>query len=183
MAWVEGGGVNLSRIWAMPASETFDCLPIGELVKRYLVNSSISIDPFARNKRWATYTNDLNPETLAEYHMDALDFLVMLRGKGIKADLIIFDPPYSLRQAQECYEKFGKWIFEKTQNSIRWTDEKAVCNDLLIPGGYFLYFGWNTNGMGKKYNCEIKELLVVAHGGGHNDTLCTVEIKQQGAML
>lgn len=36
--------------------------PIGEMVQRYLKAAKISCDPFARNKRWATYTNDLNPK-------------------------------------------------------------------------------------------------------------------------
>lgn len=174
----------IQRVWAMAASDTFDCAPIGDFVKRYLRVSKVSIDPFARNKRWATYTNDLNPATEAEFHMDAYDFLVMLVRKNIQADLIIFDPPYSLRQAQECYEQFGKWTFEDTQNAIRWTKEKAVCHDLLKPGGIFLYFGWNTNGLGEKYQTKIAELLVVAHGSAHNDTLCLAEIKtaHQAAM-
>lgn len=68
----------INRVWAMPSADTFDIAPIGDLVKRYLSQSKISIDPFARNKRWATYTNDLNPITDAEYHMMASDFLKML---------------------------------------------------------------------------------------------------------
>lgn len=57
--------VRLSRVWAMPTADTFDCLPIGGFVKRYLDQSTVSIDPFARNKLWATHTNDLNTETLS----------------------------------------------------------------------------------------------------------------------
>jgi len=82
--------MNLGREWAMPTSETFDCPPIGALVRRYLQQSKISVDPFARNKGWATYTNDLNPETAAEYHLDACDFLQMLLGQGVKADFSNF---------------------------------------------------------------------------------------------
>lgn len=74
----------MSRTWAMPTSDTFDCKPIGDFVRQYL--KGVSVDPFARNKRWATHTNDLNPETAAEYHMDAKDFLEMLAAKGVKAD-------------------------------------------------------------------------------------------------
>lgn len=47
----------------MPNPDTFDCKPLGQIVVRYL--SGVSIDPFARNKRIATYTNDLNPGTAA----------------------------------------------------------------------------------------------------------------------
>lgn len=86
---------TITRVWAMPYSDTFDIEPIGNLVKRYLTNSKCSVDPFARNKQWATYTNDLNPDTIAEFHLDAYDFLVMLKNKRINPDLILFDPPYS----------------------------------------------------------------------------------------
>jgi len=99
--------LKISRTWAMPSSDTFDVKPIGELVKRYLAESQISIDPFARNKRWATFTNDLNPKTEAEYHLDVLDFLQLLCDKQVRADLVLFDPPYSPRQMKEGYAGFG----------------------------------------------------------------------------
>lgn len=79
----------------MPNGDTFSVPPIGDFVRSYLAASRCSVDPFARNKRWATHTNDLNPETEAEHHMDAEEFLRMLALRGVKADLVIFDPPYS----------------------------------------------------------------------------------------
>lgn len=82
--------MNISRTWAMPNSNTFSVPPIGEFVRKYLANSKVSIDPFARNKRWATYTNDLNDKTDAEYHLEASDFLEILIEQEVKADLIIF---------------------------------------------------------------------------------------------
>lgn len=66
----------------MPNADTFSVKPIGEFVQRYLATSRVSVDPFARNKRWATHTNDLNPATEAEHHMDAEAFLVMLKTGG-----------------------------------------------------------------------------------------------------
>lgn len=53
---------KFSRVWAMPNSDTFSVRPIGEFVHRYLCRSASSVDPFARNKDWATQTNDLNPK-------------------------------------------------------------------------------------------------------------------------
>lgn len=38
-------------------------------------------------------------------------------------------------------------------------------------------FGWNSNGIGKKHHFDITRILVVAHGGHHNDTIVTVEKK------
>lgn len=170
----------------MPNPDTFSVPPIGDFVKRYLSQSRVSVDPFARNKRWATYTNDLNPETEAEHHMKANDFLAMLVEQKVKADLIIFDPPYSLRQVKEVYQQIGTVPFElaDSQNAVHWSIEKRLCNKLLLPGGVFLHFGWHSNGLGKKYHCQIIELLLVAHGRGHNDTICLAEKKavHQGEM-
>lgn len=87
----------MRRAWAMPNSSTFDIAPIGSFVRRYLSASKVSVDPYARNKRWATYTNDLDPTTKAEYHLEALDFLQYLIDERVQADLIIIDPPYSPR--------------------------------------------------------------------------------------
>lgn len=92
------GSVSWVRTWAMANGETFTVKPIGAMVKRYLAKSKVSCDPFARNKRWATHTNDLNPATEAEHHMDSIAFLEMLVAKGTMADLVIFDPPYPKRR-------------------------------------------------------------------------------------
>jgi hypothetical protein len=159
--------MNITRKWAMPSADTFDVPAIGEFVKSYLRHSKVSIDPFARNKRWATYTNDLNPETAAEYHCDAGDFLQMLLDRGVQADLIIFDPPYTINQIEEVYAGVGKnkFTFEEYSQLGRWNVEKNICNQLLSVGGVFLHFGYHTNGMGKDRKFEILEILMVAHGG------------------
>lgn len=100
--------LRMSRVWAMPNADTFDVPPIAGFVRKYLMRSKLSVDPFARNKRWATYTNDINPDTAAESHQDAEDFLLELAIRNIQADLLIFDPPYSPRQLKECYASFGR---------------------------------------------------------------------------
>lgn len=177
--------MRMQRMWAMPSSDTFDCPPISDFVQRYISQSHVSIDPFARNKRLATYTNDLNPNTVAEYHMKAVDFLRMLRDQGVQADLIIFDPPYSPRQIKECYNGIGlEMRTEDAWLTNGWPDERKLSYDLLIPNGTFLYFGWNSNGLGKMYHAVIIEILLIAHGPGHNDTICMAErkIAHQGVL-
>jgi len=178
-----GGTMEMSRVWAMPTKDTFDCKPIGEFVRRHMNTDYISIDPFARNKRWATYTNDLNPDTDAEYHMDALAFLDMLVQEGRRAECVIFDPPYSPRQIKECYNGIGlKMHQEDAWRTNGWKPEKDLCNILMPVGSIFLYFGWNTTGMCKSRGFEPIELLVVCHGPGHNDTLCLAEKKVRHQM-
>ena len=158
----------------MPTADTFDCKPIGELVRRYL--SGVSVDPFARNKRWAQYTNDLNPNTDAEFHMDATDFLLKLASEGVKADVVLIDPPYSPRQVKECYDSFGHKMKQGDAllGAVR-KRLKAAINEVVKPCGTVLHFGWNTVGMGKGLGYQQKEILLVCHGSDHNDTICVVE--------
>lgn len=167
----------INRKWAMPNADTFSIPCIGEFVKSYLRQSKISVDPFARNKGWATYTNDLNPDTSAEYHLDALEFLGNLRDKEVTADLVIFDPPYSARQVAECYQQVGRVVTMEDTQGKSWSDWKDAVNLLVPVGGIVLSFGWNTVGMGRKHNFEIIEILLVCHGGVHNDTICMAERK------
>lgn len=44
-------------------------------------------------------------------------------------------------------------------------------------GGIVITCGWNSGGIGKKYGFEIEEILLVAHGGWHNDTIVVVDRK------
>ena len=158
----------------MPNADTFSIKPIGDLVKKYL--RGISVDPFARNKRWATHTNDLNPNTFAEHHMDATDFLLMLVDQGVKADVVIIDPPYSPRQVKECYDSIGHKMKQGDAllGAVRKKMKAAICA-VLGPAGTVLHFGWNSVGMGRNLGFEIVELLLVCHGSDHNDTICVVE--------
>ena len=174
--------MRMSRTWAMPSADTFDIPQIQGFVKSYL--TGISIDPFARNSRIATYTNDLNPDTLAQHHMDVFDYLNMLLDKQIKADVIIFDPPYSPRQIKECYDGIGlKMKSEDAWRSAGWMKERDIADRLLKIGGIVLSFGFNSCGMGKDRGYEIIEILLVSHGATHNDTICMAERKLQGNLL
>ena len=168
----------IERVFSFPSGNTFDIEPIGQLVKRYLRAAGVSTDPFARDKRWATYTNDLNPNTAAEWHMDSAVFLEMLVSQKVKADLVIFDPPYSPRQIKEVYEGIGlKMTQQDGWRTNGWKRERKAINELVNVGGHVISFGWHTNGIGKYYGFCMKEMLIVNHGWGHNDTLCVVEEK------
>ncbi len=160
----------------MPNGDTFSVPPIGDFVRSYLAASRCSVDPFARNKRWATHTNDLNPETEAEHHMDAEEFLRMLALRGVKADLVIFDPPYSPRQISECYKSVGLTVgMKETQSALLYQRVRNAIVPILADDATVLSFGWNTVGMGKKHGFRISEILLVSHGGAHNDTICMAE--------
>ena len=168
------------RVWAMPSANTFDCKPIGELVQHYLRQSTVSIDPFARNKRWATYTNDLNPNTLAEYHLDAKDFLELMLENKEEVDLVIFDPPYSASKLKECYESIGLEDWGSDTRTTGWTKERDLIHQLLIGGGIVVSCGWDSIGMGKGRGYTFLNGLLVCHGACHHDTIVTVEQKGNG---
>jgi hypothetical protein len=160
----------------MPNAHTFEVAPIGGLIRWHLAESDVSVDPFARNNRWATHTNDLNPATLAEHHLEALEFLELLHAQDVVADLVLFDPPYSPRQIAECYQSIGLVVngMEATQAS-RWAEWKRGIAKICKAGSRVISCGWNTNGIGIGLGFEIEEILLVAHGGWHNDTIVTVE--------
>jgi hypothetical protein len=50
---------------------------------------------------WGSISNDQNPETEAQYHLDAREFLAMLHTRGIA---ILVDPPVSKGQKKELYD-------------------------------------------------------------------------------
>lgn len=172
------GQPQIRRVWAMPNHNTLSVRPIGALCQWYLQKSKVSVDPFARDCEWATHTNDLNPATKARYHLDALDFLKQLQSENVQADLAIFDPPYSLRQCAEVYKSVGRPVtMRDTQIFGRWTEHKQILAELLQTGGLVISCGWNSQGMGLKNGFELVEVLLVCHGGAHNDTIVTVERK------
>lgn len=169
---------ELRRVWAMPNSETFQCLPIEAFVHKYINGADVVVDPFARNSKLAQWSNDINPETDAEFHMDALDFLGMLLEKKVPADVVLLDPPYSLRQMKECYESFGRKVSYR-ESTYFYGDLRDAVNKILKSDGVVLSFGWNSIGMGKTRGFEILEVLLVCHGRAHNDTICVADHRNQ----
>lgn len=159
----------------MPNSKTFNIKPINKLIHKYLNNNQISIDPFANNSKIATITNDLDTQYNTTYHLDALDFLKQFEDNSI--DLVLYDPPYSPRQVSECYKKLDRTVNMKTTQASYWSNHKKEIGRIVKEDGYVITCGWNSGGIGKKYGFEIIEILLIPHGGWHNDTIVTVEKK------
>lgn len=184
-----GSSVRMNRVWAMPSPQTYTVKPIKKLVERFVAAcNGVSIDPFARDTNYATYRNDINPQTSAQFHEDAYSFLLQMKACGVRAELVLFDPPYSPRQAVDCYQAAGvdpkeldavhnrkANAWQRTKN---WKDEKDVISEIQQSGDIVVSFGWDSNGMGKARGYEIIEILLVCHGACHNDTIVTVERKK-----
>jgi len=169
--------MKISRSWAMPNKNTFSIKPINSLILRLLSreNANPSIDPFSNGKFYATTTNDLDPDVDANHHMDAVRFLAMLDSDSVYT--VLFDPPYSPRQVSECYKKLGQTVNMQTTQSSYWAKMKDEISRIVCCGGKVLTCGWNSGGIGGNRGFVIEEILLVAHGGHHNDTICTVEHK------
>lgn len=166
--------IDIQRQWAMPNKNTFDIKPIKELIQSELTNGTW-IDPFANQNKLAAITNDLNPDFDTDYHMDALDFLKTFQNESV--DGVLYDPPYSPRQVTECYHGVGMNVTSETTRAAFWGNQKKEISRIVKPGGKVITFGWNSGGIGRKYGFEIIRILLVPHGGWHNDTICTVEVK------
>jgi len=107
------------------------------------------------------------------YYKDAIDFMKSIPSNS--QDIVLYDPPYSPRQVSESYKGFGKKV-TALDTSARWRKEHLdEIERILKNDGVLVSFGWNTNGGGKKRGFNQEEILLVSHGGSHNDTLATVE--------
>lgn len=158
----------------MPSKWTFSIKPIKSLLSRYVINPKLWTDPFSGMFSPASVTNDIDPETPAKSHQDSREFLKSL--EIIRNCLL--DPPYSPRQISECYKKIGKKVTAvDTQSAKLYSEVKDLIAERMPIGGIVISCGWNSNGMGINRGYSIKEILLVAHGGAHNDTIIMVEEK------
>ena len=160
----------------MPNGNTFTIKPIKEFVEVKVKKGGVIVDPFANNCTYGTIRNDLNPEYGTEYHMDALEFLKQLDDEC--ADLVLYDPPYSITQASQLYHAYGKEKLEvNVANMKYWALVKDNIARILKPNGRVISCGWNTNGLGKGRGFVMTNILDIVHGGSKNDTLVTLEYK------
>ena len=169
--------IKISRVWSMPNKNTFDIKPISEIINKYkpTQEGGIVIDPFANKSKIANITNDLDEQYDTDYHLDAIDFLKLFKDNSV--DMILYDPPYSPRQVSESYKKLNKSVNMSTTQASYWSNHKKEIGRILKKNGIVITCGWNSGGIGKKYGMEIQEILLVSHGGWHNDTIVTVEKK------
>ena len=147
--------IIFKRYWYMPTHKTFNIKPFKELIDDQLGNNYI--DPFPY-----------------PFKQDAIEYLKTIDDLSIND--LVFDPPYSQRQLKEMYSNNGL-AFNHPMNNSYWSNCKKEISRIIKPGGKVISFGWNTNGIGKKYGFKIIKIVLVAHGSQHNDTIATVEVK------
>lgn len=167
--------IFIKRTFQMPNSETFNIPAIKDFIQNNIKKEWYIADPFARNNKIANITNDIDVDTEAFFHMDALEFLKSLHTNSI--DCVLYDPPYSPRQIKEVYTRLDKSVSWTDTNASFWSNQKKEISRIVKRGGVVFSFGWNSNGIGKKYGFAMRKILLVNHGGQHNDTICTLEEK------
>ena len=108
--------------------------------------------------------NDLREDMIADYHMDALEFI--LTWEGEKFDSVICDPPYSLRKCMTKYDGAVSSPFNQIKNNI---------HNVLNENGIVITFGYHSNVMGEKRGFIQEHILLMSHGGAIHDTIAVIE--------
>jgi|TARA_Y100000310_G_scaffold244190_1_gene248883 hypothetical protein len=148
--------IKIERYWYMPNHQTFKIPFVKKLIKEELGDEYV--DPFPY-----------------PFKQDAIEYLKTFNTDSITK--LVFDPPYSQRQLKEKYHNEGI-SFKHPINASYWTNCKKEISRIIKEGGKVISFGWNSGGIGKKYSFRIIRIMLIAHGGQHNDTIATVEIKE-----
>jgi hypothetical protein len=146
----------------MPNHRTFEIDPVRKLIDSERI-FGLTIEPFPFQSK-----------------TDCFDYLAKFADNS--ADFGLIDPPYSNRQRSEHYNELGIEI-NGWHTGAGWTKKlKDEVARVMKVGGKTITFGWNSSGMGKDRGFELYRILLVAHGGDHNDTICTVERKVQSGL-
>lgn len=171
--------IRMSTAWAMPNRWTFQIPPVLDFIERNLgkigfpEHGGLIVDPFCGTSEIASHRNDI-----ALGGPDAVEYCELLLKQGIIADAVLFDPPYSPRQISECYKMLGrKATTTDTQNAALYARVRKPLAALLRKGGIALSFGWQSSGFSKE-QFMTTEILLVQHGGAHNDTICVAQVKR-----
>lgn len=165
--------VEITYISQPPRRYTFSTAPIANWIRMKTQNGSV-LNLFSGKTRLYDYIHeitetrvDTNADMKPDYLMDANDFLDLAIQKGFKYNTIILDPPYTYRKSMEKYD--GKIIsnFQRVKEKIP---------EIIETNGNVISCGYHSVVMGKSRNFEVKDILLISHGGAHHDTIITNEV-------
>lgn len=108
--------------------------------------------------------NDLDPDSLADYHLDALAFVRIWQGDGF--DTVLLDPPYSYRKSMEMYKGRKASPFRQLKDEML---------KIVNRGGKVITFGYHSTVMGKGRGFAVEKIALFSHGGAIHDTIASVE--------
>jgi hypothetical protein len=158
--------MTIERIFEMPRKWTFQMPKTKAWVEDKLEGDVLNLFGGVVRLNNATH-NDLNTGLLnpGDLNFDAFD-LAAWRDYAGRYDTVVFDPPYSAHQAVVSYG---------TRRAQQVSHARDVVEYVLRPGGRVISLGWNSTGMSKGRGFEKEALLLINHGGSHNDTIVLVE--------
>ena len=130
--------VNFERYWAMPSHKTFTIAPFKKLIDKELGTNYI--DPFPY-----------------PFKQDAIKYLKTISSNS--ENFLVFDPPYSSYQLKTKYENAGLSLNNKYDASY-WSNCKKEISRIIKKEGKVISFGWNSNGIGKKYGFKIIKIVL-----------------------
>lgn len=172
--------VNLTWMRQPPRKYTFDTEPIANWV-RSVTQEGMVLNLFAgRNRLYEFSSNiiehrvDLDPTVNPTFNMDAESFIQYAKKENYKYNTIILDPPYNLRKSVEKYG--GRYMsnFQKIKEDIL---------DLLLDSTNVITCGYNSVSMGENRGFSVNDILLISHGGSHNDTVITNEVRDPRKFL
>ena len=126
-----------------------------------------AIDPFARNDTTAyPHTNDINPNTAAVHHVDALEFLKSYENETFEIGLL--DPPFSDRMSKDKYGTANLYAAD----SQKMRKIELQLGNLIKHNGVIIKFGYNSSRPHPGFECEDVEIWNL--GACRNDIIVSV---------
>jgi hypothetical protein len=146
---------------------TFESPKIKEWVERNSIGKCLNLFAGKTNSNIDEVRNDIDKDMPAQYHKDALDFILSWsEEKGDLFDIVILDPPYSYRKSMEMYKGNYTSRFKLIADSI---------HRIIKPKGRVISLGYHSTFLGKKRGAELICMAVFAHGGAQHCTIGIIE--------
>ena len=145
---------------------TFSIKPIKEWVEENSTGKVLNLFAGKTKLNLDETRVDADETMVADYYMDALDFIQQCKDKF---DTIILDPPYAYRKSMEMYNG---------HKASRFNELKDGLSNLLNENGRVITFGYHSVSMGRSRGFFQEKILLLSHGGAIHDTIAVVEVKE-----
>jgi len=153
--------IKTSYVFQMPSRWTFDMPQVRRWTLARCKGKVLNVF-CGKNKMDGWMNCDIDPEVEPDVLCDAMELDKHFEPKSF--DTAIMDPPYSFCQVTRKYQ--GRNVKEIT---VVKEHLRKIVNHRII------WFGWNIP---TTKDFEKKEILLVGHGGNHNATICTLEVRR-----
>lgn len=147
---------------------TFSVRPIKEWVESECEGLTLNLFAGITKLCINEVRNDIDESMLADYHVDALDFI--RTWSDTIFDTVLLDPPYSYRKSMEMYNGNKASPFRQLKDLIP---------TILKQSGKVITFGYHSVVMGENRGFELEKVVLISHGGAIHDTIVSVERLKQ----